>query len=76
MADAVDMTSARGAGADGRCTGASPPTMALEMKPDMLENRLMMASLSTLQCTDTHTCEHKITAFKKHIKQILVRYLG
>ena len=44
MADAVDMTSARGAGADGRCTGLSPP-IAFEMKPDMLENRLMMASL-------------------------------
>ena len=44
MADAVDMTSASGAGADGRCTGLSPPTMAFEMKPDILENRLMMTA--------------------------------
>ena len=52
MADAVDITSARGAGADGRWTGLSPPTIALEMKPEMLENRLMIASLSNGDYTD------------------------
>ena len=44
MADAVDMTSARGAGVDGRWTGLSPPTIALEMKPEMFEKRFMTAA--------------------------------
>ena len=45
MADAVDMTSASCDGADGRWTGLSLP-MALEIKPDILEKRLIMTSLS------------------------------
>ena len=64
IAEAVDMTSASGAGVDGRRTSLSPPTIALEMKPEMLENRLMTtASLpsgdhATPLHTHTHTHTH------------------
>jgi len=71
MADAVDMTSASGAGADGRCMGASPPTIADEadeMKPEMLEKKLMTALLSDRCYATVHTKHND--AFKTYTKEI------